>query len=149
MDWMGEAAVVLIVIGIGCGLVLWWLNRNDNSLVRYLLDTLFAWMILNQGVNLRDHPLMCYRSIPNWPPVWICGTFNERLTGEIGVLKRAMCHENLRNRCFLVIEYANRFCTGCLLFDDATFCKQINELLQFYIGSSIRDIGSIDLAYTA
>ena len=40
------------------------------------------------GMNLRDHQLMCYRPIPNWPPVWICGAVNKRVTGEVGVLKR-------------------------------------------------------------
>jgi hypothetical protein len=37
---------------------------------------------------------------------------------------------------------------GCLMFDDATFCKQINDLLQLYIGSPIKDIGSINLGFT-
>ena len=39
-------------------------------------------------VKLRDHPLMSYRGIPNWPPVWtqmrIGGV--KIVKGEVGVL---------------------------------------------------------------
>ena len=106
-------------------------------------------MTIFEVMDLRDHPLMSYRGIPNWPPVWICGTTNKRLTGEVGILARVINNEKLRAKCFLVIEYETHVYTGCLLFDDESFSRQISELLEFYIGSSIRDIGSIDLAYTA
>ena len=37
---------------------------------------------------LRDHPLLSYRGIPSWPPVWtwIEGEENKNPKGEIGTL---------------------------------------------------------------
>jgi len=45
------------------------------------------------------------------------------------------------------MEYEKYIYMGCLVFDDATFCKEIHDLLQLHIGSSIKDIGSIDLSH--
>ena len=100
-------------------------------------------------MELRNHPLMSYRGTPNWPPVWTRTRDHtvKKLNGEIGILKHAVLHENLPTRCFLVIEYEKYTYMGCLVFDDATFCKQIHDLLQLHIGSSIKDIGSIDLSH--
>ena len=38
---------------------------------------------------LRDHPLMRYHGLPNWPPTWtLIDRFeNKRRQGEIGILK--------------------------------------------------------------
>lgn len=38
---------------------------------------------------LRNHPLMSYKGIPNWPPIWTWtdGVENTRPRGEIGILK--------------------------------------------------------------
>jgi hypothetical protein len=37
---------------------------------------------------LRDHPLMLYRGVPNWPPVWSCTDGrNQHPRGEVGTLK--------------------------------------------------------------
>ena len=46
------------------------------------------------------------------------------------------------------MEYEKYIYMGCLVFDDATFCKEIHDLLQLHIGRSIQDIGSIDLSHT-
>ena len=93
---------------------------------------------------------MYYRGIPNWPPVWTRTRDQtvKKLNGEFGILTHAVLHENLPTRCFLVIEYEKYGYMGCLVFDDAVFCKQIHNLLQSYIGSPIKDIGSIDLSFT-
>jgi hypothetical protein len=39
---------------------------------------------------LRDHPLMHYRGVRSWPPVWawIDGREDKRPKGEIGVFRR-------------------------------------------------------------
>jgi hypothetical protein len=55
---------------------------------------------------LRDHPLMCYKGVPNWPPswTWIDGLENKRLRGEIGILKTVSLSKVLpANRSYLYI----------------------------------------------
>ena len=81
-------------------------------------------------MELRDHPLMSYRGVSNWPPVWT--RTDEKifstLKGELGILKHAVLHEHLPSRCFLLIEHEKRIYTGCLLFDEATVCEQVHAV---------------------
>ena len=95
---------------------------------------------------------MSYRGVRNWPPVWTAGFGLGLITlkGELGVLRRViLLHKDLPNRCYLVIEHETQHYMGCLIFDDVAFCRQVYDLLRFYVGSSIQDIGSVDLNYLA
>jgi hypothetical protein len=101
---------------------------------------------------LRDHPLMSFKGVSNWPPTWVWtdGLENKRPPrGDVGILK-AVALSNIQpaNRCFLCIEHEGSSYIGCLLFDDHAFCSQINKLLQDYCNRPISEIGSIELAYT-
>jgi hypothetical protein len=49
-------------------------------------------------------------------------------------------------RIFLIVEHEDNEYMGCLLFDDPSFCRDIFRILQTYRGSTIRDIGSLDLS---
>jgi len=42
---------------------------------------------------LRDHPLMSYRVVRSWPPIWTWtdGRENKRPRGEIGILREYCC----------------------------------------------------------
>src|SRR5262245_46984439 len=100
---------------------------------------------------LRDHPLMRYRGIPNWPPSWLWtgGAENKRPIGEVGILKSIeLSHVLPANRCFLSIEHKGSSYMGCLLFDDVAFCQDIAELLQSHCNRPMVEIGSLDLSYT-
>jgi hypothetical protein len=101
---------------------------------------------------LRDHPLMSYRGLPNWPPVWICkdDVLNKKQQrGEVGVLKTVTgCGTQPLNSCFLHIEHEGLSYIGCLLFDDLAFCGQLVKLLRGNLNRPIAEIGSIDLAHT-
>src|SRR5215510_15696091 len=82
---------------------------------------------------LRDHPLMSYRGIVNWPPtwVWLYGPKEEHPKGELGILKSVLLSTvDQANRCFLVIRYQDSSYLGCLLFDDHAFCSQIVNILR-------------------
>jgi hypothetical protein len=100
---------------------------------------------------LREHPLMRYHGVPNWPPIWTWsgGLEKKYPQGEIGILKklRLTIVEPI-DRCYLYIEHEGSEYIGCLLFDDHAFCRQITEILRFCCNRSIADIGSIDLAHT-
>jgi len=105
-------------------------------------------------MNFRDHPLVSYRGMRSWPPIWIqmsapySRSAIKTLRGEIGVLKRVVRHQDIPNECFLVIEHGEDSWMGTLLIDNGAFCAQIAAMLQFYVGHSIKEIGGIDLGFT-
>ena len=98
---------------------------------------------------LRDHPLLSYRGVPSWPPMWtwIEGQENKKPKGEIGTLIEARVSV-IPNRCFLLINHEGSTYMGCLLINDLPFCAQITRLLQNYCGHLIRDIGNLELSHT-
>jgi len=94
---------------------------------------------------------MNYRGVPNWPPVWTNGNQlrGVKITkGEIGVLKYVLVHDQMPNRIFLFIDHEGDGYTGCLLFNDPSFCKQLQTILETEIGASIKEIGDLELSYT-
>jgi hypothetical protein len=100
---------------------------------------------------LRDHPLMRYRGISTWPPnwTWTSGLENKRPRGEIGVLtKVALSRFKPANWCYLYIDHEGSEYIGCLLIDDAAFCRHLAELLQFCCNRPIAEIGGLDVSYT-
>src|SRR5215510_16053517 len=100
---------------------------------------------------LRDHPLMSYRGVVNWPPtwVWLDGPKEEHPKGELGILKSVLLSKlDQANRCFLLICYKNSSYLGCLLFDDHAFCRQVMELLKAHCNRSLAEIGGLDVSHT-
>jgi hypothetical protein len=100
---------------------------------------------------LRDHPLMTYRGIRNWPPTWtwIRGKITKCPKGEVGILKAVLTSKiTPADRCFLLISYQGSEYLGCLLFDDRPFFKHITGVLRFCCNRSVAEIGSLDLTYT-
>jgi hypothetical protein len=100
---------------------------------------------------LRDHPLMQYHGVRNWPPAWtwMDGPENKRPQGEIGILRQVVPSKILPVKaCFLYVEHEGSEYIACLLMDDAAFCDQMVQLLQGYLNRPIAEIGSIDLSYT-
>jgi hypothetical protein len=100
-------------------------------------------------VKLRDHPRMKHRGVPNWPPVWMQGRINgaKKASGEIGVMIYVHAAAD-SHKCYLVIEYENENYTSALVFDDARFCRQVADLLRQQIGSSIKEIGDLEVSFT-
>src|SRR5215475_11818619 len=102
-------------------------------------------------MKLREHPLLSYRGIPSWPPVWLwtAGQEDKKPKGEVGKLREVrLSLIEPPNKCFLLIDHDEATYMGCLLINDLAFCAQIAELLQRHYGFSVRDIGSLDLRHT-
>jgi len=105
-------------------------------------------------MQLRDHPLMSYRGMRNWPPTWVQSgglrdTATPTLHGEIGTLTQILLSRiEPYTRCYLLIEFKGESYMGTLIFEDAAFCRQIHNLLQQHCGDSIRRIGNLDLSHT-
>lgn len=102
-------------------------------------------------MKLRDHPLMSYHGMPNWPPVWtLAATSNGSvriLTGEVGVLKYIHANSLMSNKCFLIIDFEAEVYIGSLIFTDQPFCGQISRLLQGQVSRPIKEIGDLDVSH--
>jgi hypothetical protein len=102
-------------------------------------------------MELRSHPGMTYRGIPNWPPTWTQPRKNQppkTVRGEVGKLSYVYANEQLSNKCFLVIEHENERYVGALLFADLRMCDQLVRILRAQVGRSIKEIGDLDLSHT-
>ena len=111
-------------------------------------------------MQLRHHPLLSYRGIHSWPPVWTLmrGTDKERPRGEVGILKEVQVSSTpppvkpdgprADQRIFLFIEYQQRGYLGCLILEDYAFCQQLAQLLPDYYNRTIEEIGSIEVGRT-
>ena len=100
--------------------------------------------------RLRHHPLLNYRRVKNWPPVWTRGTEGivQIVKGEVGVLKEVYYDAGKSNKCFLVIDYQLQSFTGCINSPTKAFCTQLTHLLREHIGRSIEEIGDLDVSFT-
>ena len=124
------------------------IDENDGENERRMDE--FA----GRAMPLRACPLMSYRGTRNWPPTWsktsggsLAGPL-ETQRGEIGILKQVSLSKiEPYNKCYLLIEFRRMMYVGTLLFDDATFCRQLCEFLQNHIGKSIEEIGDLDLSH--
>ena len=101
-------------------------------------------------MKLRDYPLMTNGDAPNWPPLWMqsrIGGGVKAVSGEVGVLIYVHAGADSR-KCYLVIEDENENYTGTLLFDNASLCRQVANLLQQHLGRSIKEIGDLAVSFT-
>ena len=100
-------------------------------------------------MELRNDPRMTYRTMPSWPPIWLeryAEHYSVR-SGEIGTLTHVGAVPG-NNKCFLYITHVGLPYIGSLMFDDATFCSFIVEVLTASRGKSIIEIGNLDLSHT-
>jgi hypothetical protein len=90
---------------------------------------------------------MSYRTIPNWPPVWIerYGD-NQIISGEVGVLTHVGVYPESK-RCYLYITHKGIPYLGSLLFDDVAVCRTVALLLKDHVGSPIWEIGDLDISH--
>jgi hypothetical protein len=86
---------------------------------------------------LRDHPLMAYEGVPNWPPAWfrrVHGYENTHPTGEVGILKDVLPSTLPAAKiCFLIIEHGGAEYIGTLLLSDPVLSRDL-ERYWFRIG---------------
>ena len=100
-------------------------------------------------MELRNDPRMNYKTMPSWPPIWLeryAEHYSVR-SGEIGILTHVGAVPG-GNKCFLYITHDELPYIGSLMFNDATFCRFIVQLMKVNVGKSIGDIGSLDLSRT-
>jgi hypothetical protein len=103
-----------------------------------------------ETMQLRDHPLMHYRGIPNWPPRWHGrgdGT-SPHVHGEIGILTEVTVYAPPGGppQLFLFMENHGSRYIAAVLFSDRAFCRQIGGLLKNYYGQMLEEIGGLDVS---
>jgi hypothetical protein len=99
-------------------------------------------------MKLRDHPLMSYRGVSNWPPAWVGRNTKqlEQPSGEIGILKNVIPSRlESASRFYLMIEHEGEEYLGALLFDDQLACHQAYMLLLDHRGDPVGKIGETDI----
>jgi hypothetical protein len=126
--------------------------RIEEVLVDNPLDSQVKDNLLDQNMELRDHPLMRFRGAPNWPPVWIWiggGTEVPRqIHGEVGVLIDLMWpHAEPRNRFHMIMQHDSTQYMGTLLFNDPSFCHEIFQLFQGHCRQPIERLGSLEISH--
>jgi len=101
-------------------------------------------------MKLRDHPLMNYQGVKNWPPIWTCARNGGIATvkGEVGVLTYVHANARLSSRLSLVMDYEAETYVGTLIFASQAFCKQVSDVLRLHLNRPIKDIGDLDLVQT-
>jgi hypothetical protein len=100
-------------------------------------------------MQLRDHPLMTYNGVRNWPPAWVWrgGDNNKKLRGEIGIIRDVFLSKiEPSTRLFLVVEHESNEYVGCVMFSDEAFCVQVHQLLRDQQGKSMVEVGSLDVS---
>lgn len=98
-------------------------------------------------MKLRDHPMMHYQGVKNWPPLWKCarGGAIPTVKGEVGVLTYVHSNARLSSRLSLVMDYEAETYVGTLIFDNQAFCKQVSDVLRLHLNRPIKDLGDLDL----
>lgn len=138
----------------------WEAHLRYGSLLNFLVPAYFSGATRRFCINknlkslriprLRHHPLLNYRRVKNWPPVWTRGSEGivQTVKGEVGVLKEVYYDAGKSNKCFLVIDYQLQSYTGCINSPTKSFCTQLTHLLREHIGRSIEEIGDLDVSFT-
>ena len=104
-------------------------------------------------MRLRDHPLMSYRGMSNWPPHWLPrkDSGGEQFSGELGVLVEVVLscsgiYSRQLSQLFLFMEHHDKGYVAAVLFSDATFCRQVGELMKKHYGRTLEEIGALDVS---
>jgi hypothetical protein len=102
-------------------------------------------------MKLREHPLMSYRGVPNWPPAWtwIDGKYQAQALppgSEVGVLENTRRSAVSPNAMFLTMSYNDSRYVSQLFFDDPEFCQRVCDLLKHHFGSPIQTIGDMEIS---
>jgi hypothetical protein len=101
-------------------------------------------------MKLRDHPLLRYRGIPSWPPVWTQKRADtvRTLRGEVGTLQYVHARPDLSSQCFLVIDYEGESYVGCLLMENNGAARTLARIFTSNLKRSIKDIGDLEVSET-
>jgi hypothetical protein len=103
-------------------------------------------------MQLRDHPLLHYLGMRNWPPRWHSRQDGgETFSGELGVLTNVVACRRVPG--LMQLPQLHLYMTedgtpyiATVLFSDATFCAGLGDLLKSHYGRTLEGIGALDVS---
>ena len=97
-----------------------------------------------------NHPALTVSGARSWPWFGLALRPNRlKNRGEVGVFTGTVLNDRIANAIFLKMALAGEPYMGFLSCNDPGFCRQLHDMLQNYIGRTIREIGNLDLGFTS
>ena len=97
-------------------------------------------------MKIKDHPLMKYHNVPNWPPSYLTPDHRQELIKEFGILRAVTLDARVSNRCFLMVEMDGLACVSWLKFDNSTFRSRFVNTVNVHLNKPMKEIGELEVS---
>jgi hypothetical protein len=97
-------------------------------------------------MKLKDHPLMKYHNVPNWPPSYLTRDHSQELLKEFGILRAVTLDARESNRCFLMVEMDGLGYVSWLKFDNLAFRARFLDAVNVHLNKPMKDIGELEVS---
>ena len=99
-------------------------------------------------MKLRDHPLLSYKGLRSWPPLWVriddvskCQVESD----ETGTLIQVRIDNLADCKIMLRMEYSGHEYAAVLMFDAQEFCLRVYQALKHYVGRAVKQLGEVEI----
>ena len=96
-------------------------------------------------MKLKDHPLMRYRGVPNWPPTYLTQDYRQELLDEFGILRDVTMDAKVPSRCFLTVEMNGLGYVSALHFDNFLFRSRFVDVLNGHLNKPVKTLGDLEI----
>jgi hypothetical protein len=96
-------------------------------------------------MKLKDHRLMQYHNIPNWPPSYLTSDYRQETIDASGILRSVTLDTRSANRCFLMVEMGGLGYVSWVKFDDAGFRARFVKTVSGHLNKRMKEIGDLEL----
>jgi hypothetical protein len=97
-------------------------------------------------MKLKDHPLMKYHNVPNWPPSYLTRDYRQELLKEFGILRSVTLDARESNRCFLMVEMDGLGYVSWLKFDNLGFRARFLDTVNVHLNKPMKEIGELEIS---
>jgi hypothetical protein len=97
-------------------------------------------------MKLKNHPLMKYHNVPNWPPSYLTPDCRQELIEELGILRGVTLDARTPNRCFLTVEVNGLGYASWLKFDNEAFRRRFMDTIDAHLNKPIKAIGELEVS---
>jgi hypothetical protein len=96
-------------------------------------------------MKLKDHPLMRYHNVPNWPPSYLTADYRQELIKEFGILRSVTLDARESNRLFLMVEMDGLGYVSWLKFDNLAFRTRFLDTINVHLDKPMKEIGELEV----
>jgi hypothetical protein len=97
-------------------------------------------------MKLKDHPLMKYHNVPNWPPSYLTPDYRQDVIGEFGILRAVTLDARMPNRCFLMVEMDGLAYVSWVKFDNSAFRARFVNTINVHLNRPMKEIGELEVS---